>query len=669
MMYKQNTCNRSGRLFSGLICLLVLQACSHPLEIVGQGDIESGSGTRDCSLEEFTSKSPNCTANGVAAAYNETYTAAPRPGWDFACWGTYQSYCAASAAAPEDCAFNIDDEAAVRSFWGETVTPLRAHFSPEPDPVPSPPAPEPFSVETIPLPANVVKAFAPIYTPDGSKLVLAVTFDNGATHAATMNEDGSDFACHTCGLIDKLPKKNQNGIGFLADNNSLYLRNHVLECSPSILDCQTAELIPVDPITTPFPQLFETTNVISPDGIHIGVTKITTELLAMGVMGELNRVSDALGERYEVINQKVIAGDRVFGEPDAEGNLTWLLNGSGEVKRFMDRGASFTAISTGGGGNFDVMKTDLSTGEVSRFTQHYSMDESVYESPDGEWAIVQTLRTSDRMDVFGLVPRPTFVSLGVAQGVGHYRNQQIGVEGSDAQRGSDRRRFYGLTLLDKYGDRARSAEEGYVGQDLTVAPDNLTEYNQFGSVGWHPSSTKVVFWEQRDPALVAEGEIQGRLRKLVFTSRTPTVPVAPFTPDAAWAQPLDDNLSPPELAMQGNVLGAVSGHAEINFSENPDEAGGMALNGFLDVTYVNFSDDGRHVLNGTETVDYSLVNGAHWTADVAVSGCQRGYFRADNVLLFARDIGSGTVRAKLGSRVIEQDLALGLPTGVPGELR
>ncbi len=335
----------------------------------------------------------------------------------------------------------------------------------------------------------------------------------------------------------------------------------------------------------------------------------------------------------------------------------------------MDRGASFAAIGIGGGGNFDVMKTDLSTGEVSRFTQHFSMDESVYESPDGEWAIVQTLRTSDRMDVFGLVPRPTFVSLGVAQGIGHYRNQQIGVDGSDLERGSDRRRFYGLTLLDKYGDRARTAEEGYVGQDLTVAPDNLTEYNQFGSVGWHPSSTRIVFWEQRDPALVEEGAIQGRLRILTFTSRSPTVPVAPFTPDASWAQSLDENLVVPELAMEGTVLGAASGYAEISFDENPEETGGIVLNGFLDVTYVDYSDDGRHVLNGSENVDYSLVNGANWDADVTVSGCTPGSFTAESVLLFARDIGSGVVRAELGTRVIEQDLALGLPTGVPGELQ
>jgi hypothetical protein len=273
------------------------------------------------------------------------------------------------------------------------------------------------------------------------------------------------------------------------------------------------------------------------------------------------------------------------------------------------------------------------------------------------------------MDVFGLVPRPTFVSLGVAQGIGHYRNQQVGVDGSDLERGSDRRRFYGLTLLDKYGDRARSAEEGYVGQDLTVAPDNLTEYNQFGSVGWHPSSTRIVFWEQRDPALVEEGDVQGRLRKLTFTSRTATAPVEPYTPDAAWAQSLDENLVVPDIAMEGAVLGAVSGHADIRFADNPAEDGGIVLNGYLDVTYVNFSDDGRHVLNGIEVVEYSLVNGANWNADVAVTGCTEGSFSAEDVLVFPRDMGSGIIRAELGSRVIEQDLALGLPTGVPGELQ
>lgn len=36
-------------------------ACSHPLEIEGEGDILSASGDRDCLLEDFQAAQANCT--------------------------------------------------------------------------------------------------------------------------------------------------------------------------------------------------------------------------------------------------------------------------------------------------------------------------------------------------------------------------------------------------------------------------------------------------------------------------------------------------------------------------------------------------------------------------------------------------------------------------------
>jgi hypothetical protein len=67
----------------GLHCAGLIQACSHPIEITGQGDVstaESGSGTRHCTLEEFESGAKRCTSNRVVDDYEETYTATPRTG-------------------------------------------------------------------------------------------------------------------------------------------------------------------------------------------------------------------------------------------------------------------------------------------------------------------------------------------------------------------------------------------------------------------------------------------------------------------------------------------------------------------------------------------------------------------------------------------------------------
>lgn len=102
--------------------LAVITACSHPLEIVGEGDIMSASGDRTCLLEELQGEQENCTKNYVTDRYQETYFAEPRGGWDFDHW---ENYCTKNAG--NECSFNIS-AANVRSFWGKTVPPLRAVF-------------------------------------------------------------------------------------------------------------------------------------------------------------------------------------------------------------------------------------------------------------------------------------------------------------------------------------------------------------------------------------------------------------------------------------------------------------------------------------------------------------------------------------------------------------
>lgn len=114
----------------GIICALLLltHACSHPIEIQGEGDVSSNFG-RSCTLEDsLTVPVPdNCAKNVVVEDYFDTYTATPRAGWQFDHW---KNYC--TDAEDNTCTFNLTAEQ-VRTAWFKTVPPLVAVFTPAGD--------------------------------------------------------------------------------------------------------------------------------------------------------------------------------------------------------------------------------------------------------------------------------------------------------------------------------------------------------------------------------------------------------------------------------------------------------------------------------------------------------------------------------------------------------
>ena len=100
----------------------LIQACSHPIDIVGDGDVTSASGTRNCTLEDHAAGLANCSKNYVIGAYNETYSATPRPGWLFHRW---VNYC--SSATNNQCSFNLT-AATVGQFWGHKIEGKKPSF-------------------------------------------------------------------------------------------------------------------------------------------------------------------------------------------------------------------------------------------------------------------------------------------------------------------------------------------------------------------------------------------------------------------------------------------------------------------------------------------------------------------------------------------------------------
>ncbi len=120
------------RVFITLAVILFVQACKHPLEIQGQGDIIDLNGTgRGCTLEQFQAADVACTENEVFGEYAVKYHAVPRAGWKFVRW---DGPCD-SASEPPYCEFNVPAEQVEQ--WntdrpGTTVQSTVAVFEPDP---------------------------------------------------------------------------------------------------------------------------------------------------------------------------------------------------------------------------------------------------------------------------------------------------------------------------------------------------------------------------------------------------------------------------------------------------------------------------------------------------------------------------------------------------------
>jgi hypothetical protein len=99
------------------VSVLVVAGCTHPIDIVGEGDILSSSGDNDCLLEARP-----CSAVAVAE-YIETYHPEPRAGYQFVGWDN-----CLTRQGP-DCVFQVDT-ATVQNNWFKTMPPLVAKFAP-----------------------------------------------------------------------------------------------------------------------------------------------------------------------------------------------------------------------------------------------------------------------------------------------------------------------------------------------------------------------------------------------------------------------------------------------------------------------------------------------------------------------------------------------------------
>jgi hypothetical protein len=115
---------------SVILATCALQACKHPLAIVGEGDIvDANNSGHGCTLEQFQAQDTACTENEVSGDYFVNYKAQPRPGWRFVRW---DGPCSTQSDF-QHCRFDIPQDKV--AWWDETqgdtdIVPSTAVFQP-----------------------------------------------------------------------------------------------------------------------------------------------------------------------------------------------------------------------------------------------------------------------------------------------------------------------------------------------------------------------------------------------------------------------------------------------------------------------------------------------------------------------------------------------------------
>lgn len=494
--------------------------------------------------------------------------------------------------------------------------------------LPPPPLTEPIVLATVPVPDDVTSIRQPWYAVDGSRIIAAAVSPLFARPAelVTVAEDGSDFRCITCAgslpgdpaLRKPFPFPDGRRVMVrVGQQNPLVAAEHaVVECTPSVLDCASAVVVPIEVPGAGQPDVTQPAREfrVAPDDVHVAFTQIRRRPeggeVPLMVIGELTRLVD----RYVVSGAKVVGTD-------------------GELKEFTRDGQSFLFLSSARDQslNFDDYRRDIATGATTRVTRHPDYDEAIDGSPDGGWYVIGSGRTLGLWERFSQVRRPGVVDLAIAQRLlSWFLLQGEGGIGEP-------------WLIDRAAERS-----GYIGQRVNAGAE-LEGANGRAIANWHPDGTRIVFWETIDPAFLAPGDPESRVRVAHLSSRAPvTEPTLALpVPDAPWAKDLDGFVLPPAPDPAGLASGRVGGTVRVTLDEATPRR--------LTVAYHAYTDDGRSVVDGTESVTFdpgNLLQSAVWNADVVLSGCQGGFLAAEDVQV-APFVLNGTFASEVDGRLLE----------------
>ena len=388
---------------------------------------------------------------------------------------------------------------------------------------------------------------------------------------------------------------------------------------------------------------------LNPDGVHLNWNAFTTGKDGFGQFGYLGRLqfnaAPSSGEprvpRYDIEDVYILVpnkDDPTFAnfrvDPANPGKLIRNVPRGqiGEMRGWTRDGRNVIGMGFVDSGNADIFITDLKQGKSHRLTRDPAYTDPMMMSPDDKWFVALDSRTTDRSRYFaGMEGVPPLIdTLTLSMAFCCYNNGN--------------RRFFQPILIDVHGDRGF-----YRGQQLNAGPGTPgspsdPNWNARADPAWSPDGTNVVYWQGlvtapscggthpvACPASTEPGGRRARLMMAKLTSRKPLpirkVQAEPIKVD--WAVALKPGDPLPRRGSLGfppgkYVLeGKFGGKAEVDYTGRR-----------ISIRYTDFTDDGGHIINGTESAErqpapagatgMAAMMGGNvvWHSDLRASGIQ-----------------------------------------------
>lgn len=306
----------------------------------------------------------------------------------------------------------------------------------------------------------------------------------------------------------------------------------------------------------------------------------------------------------------------------------------GEARGWTRDGKKAVGMGIPESGNVDMFITSLQSGQSQQLTSAPGYADPILMSPDDKWFVVFDNRTVDRHMYYGAM-----------QGIPPLTDELTRMVMLSARYGyrNGMRRFFQPILIDRWGDRGDYRGQQLNAGDGTAGSPSDPNWNARADPAWSPDGTNVVYWQ----ALVSlpdcggtnplpcpiSTEPGGRHTRLMIArlpDRSPLLPCRKIVPteiSVPWGTRYraGDQMPkryPSAPAGKFEMAGWKGGRAEVEIRKTSNDR-----ISFVSVTYAGFTDDGIHIIDGTESAELVTRESRArivWRSNLHASGAQNG---------------------------------------------